>query len=198
MHVGYFEWSEDPGMKKSSIKQFSGFTLIELLVVVLIIGILAAVALPQYQKAVLKSRITEWGTYVSSFYKAMDVWVLANGYPTEITYFTGANPSGTLDIDMPCTKNEGIYCYTDLGRFQAGCASGTCWVDFNNTYEGYEGVFPSLDTWTSKYPSSFNQQPVLRRSLSSNSMAKKTLCSWWKSSFGAEQLGDDALTQCAD
>ena len=55
-----------------------GFTLIELLVVVLIIGILSSVALPQYQKTVLKSRAAEAWTNLSAISKAINVYCLEN------------------------------------------------------------------------------------------------------------------------
>ena len=99
-----------------------GFTLIELLVVVLIIGILAAVALPQYQKAVMKSRMAEaWGD-LKAINTAMNAYCLSGASGGDF-----ATIRQDLDIDVKDSEN---FAYT--GTFN--CNNFTKYI-----YAEYQG-----------------------------------------------------------
>ncbi len=95
---------------KNRKKAVNGFTLIELLVVVLIIGILAVVALPQYQKAVQKARFTEALTNIHTLQQAAQAYLLEHGLSGNIKDWTNrldvavSSPNFTYQIgaDIVC------------------------------------------------------------------------------------------------
>lgn len=102
-------------MKKSIVVNRKGFTLIELLVVVLIIGILAAVALPQYQKAVTKARVATMLPLMRRWSDALALYKLENG---SYVRNSGTSPSADeLGVSWPsdwsCAQ-EGRECENDL------------------------------------------------------------------------------------
>lgn len=112
------------------MKNKTGFTLIELLVVVLIIGILSAVALPQYTKAVEKARMTEAINNMTTIKRAVDLFLIQEGgMPTvlvelsDILSMSGTELSGGIwnnQTDFQ-TKHFSYYggCYDSFCEIQA-------------------------------------------------------------------------------
>ena len=82
-----------------------GFTLIEFLVAVLIIGILAAIAYPQYQKALDKSRYTQAMILMEKMWQAEGIYKLANGnYTTRL-------PDLDIELPTPVSMSAGYNTY---------------------------------------------------------------------------------------
>ncbi|MBQ2312797.1 MAG: prepilin-type N-terminal cleavage/methylation domain-containing protein, partial [Elusimicrobiaceae bacterium] len=100
-----------------------GFTLLELLVVVLIIGILAAIAMPQYRRAVLKSRLSAGIPLTESLFQAEQAYYLAHDeFSKDID---------ALDFEVP--KDDSCEKWLDEDGSGYSCNWGTLNVQGNAT-----------------------------------------------------------------
>ena len=99
-------------------KNIKGFTLIEMLVVVLIIGILAGIALPQYQMAVTKAK-------VASILPIMRRWL--DAYQE---YYLQHNSYLTEEGDVPDTDTLGVSWPSDWTCDEDYLNGGDCWNDY--------------------------------------------------------------------
>ena len=114
-------------MKTRVGRKTEGFTLIELLVVVLIIGILASIAIPQYFKVVERARVGEAQSFISHIKQSQERSFARRG--AYVTAMGGAAGIATLDLELrpPCAATGdacGMANFTTNIAVGGPCAGG--------------------------------------------------------------------------
>ena len=83
-------------MKMNKMKSEKGFTLIELMIVIAIIGILAAIAIPQFTKYRAKGYMTACKSDARSAFTAVQMWITDNPGSTTTAETIGPAANGAL------------------------------------------------------------------------------------------------------
>lgn len=131
-----------------SMNAQKGFTLIELMIVVAIIGILAAIAIPQYQNYIAKSQVSramgETGAIKTAYEDCLN-----NGKTAIGACDLGWSGSDILSLSAPATSTAGTAVTAAVTNTAALSATGTIAGTFaNNASAALKDNTAKTITWT--------------------------------------------------